>query len=68
MTVNVGGIDRVLRIVGGLALMSLFFLLQGEARAWSLAGVVMLFTGVSGFCPLYKVIGINTCSSNRGNA
>jgi hypothetical protein len=67
MTVNVGGMDRVLRIVGGLALMALFFLLQGDARAWSLVGVVMLFTGLSGFCPLYRLIGINTCSSSQGN-
>jgi hypothetical protein len=68
MTVNVGGMDRVLRIAGGLALMALFFLLQGNARAWSLVGVVMLFTGLSGFCPLYRLIGINTCSSSKGNA
>jgi hypothetical protein len=63
MTVNVGGIDRVLRIVVGIALLSLFFLAQGNARAWSLAGLVMLFTGVSGFCPLYRLVGINTCKT-----
>ena len=63
MTVNVGGIDRVLRIVVGIALLSLFFLAQGNARAWSLAGVVMLFTGISGTCPVYKLMGINTCKT-----
>jgi hypothetical protein len=63
MTVNVGGIDRVLRIVVGIGLLSLFFLAQGNVRAWSLVGLVMLFTGVSGFCPLYRLVGINTCKT-----
>jgi hypothetical protein len=66
MTVNVGGIDRALRIVVGLALLSLFFVLQGNARSWGLLGVVALFTGISGFCPLYKLIGVNTCTTNKG--
>jgi hypothetical protein len=64
MTVNVGGIDRVLRMAVGLALMSLFFVAQGNARAWSLVGLVVLFTGISGFCPLYKLTGINTCKTS----
>jgi hypothetical protein len=63
MTVNVGGIDRVLRIIVGVALLSLFFLAQGNARAWSLVGLVVLFTGISGFCPLYRLVGINTCKT-----
>jgi hypothetical protein len=61
MTVNVGGMDRVLRLIVGVALLSLFFVAEGNARAWSLAGVVLLFTSVSGFCPMYKLVGINTC-------
>lgn len=52
MKTNVGTVDRALRIVGGLALLSLFFFLEGPARSWSLVGLVMLGTGLSGFCPL----------------
>ena len=46
MTVNVGGIDRILRIVAGLAVLSLFFVLEGNARYWALLGFVPLFTGL----------------------
>jgi hypothetical protein len=62
---NVGGADRWLRIIVGLALMSLYFLLEGPARAWSLAGLVLLVTGVSRFCLLYTVFGINTNSTGK---
>lgn len=61
MTPNVGGLDKVIRIVLGLGLLSLLFLLQGPARWWGLAGVVLLLTGFVGFCPLYPLVGINTC-------
>ncbi len=44
MNVNVGGIDRTLRIVAGLAVLSLFFVLEGNARYWALVGFVPLFT------------------------
>lgn len=68
MTVNVGGFDKLLRVVVGLALMSLFFLAQGNTRAWSLVGLVILVTGVSGFCPLYKLLGISTSTTSSGKA
>jgi hypothetical protein len=66
MTANVGGIDRTLRIVVGIALVAMFFVLEGPARSVGLVGLVALFTGVSGFCPLYKLIGINTCTMGKG--
>ena len=66
MTANVGGIDKVLRLVIGVALISLFFVAEGNVRAWSLLGVVLLVTGASGFCPLYKLVGINTCKTAQG--
>ncbi len=68
MTKNVGGIDRIVRIVLGLALMSLYFLSEGNTRAWSLAGLVILFTGLSGFCGLYKLLGISTCAPSKTQA
>jgi hypothetical protein len=68
MKVNVGGIDRLLRIVAGLALLSLFFVLQGNARYWGLLGLVFLVTGVVRFCPAYTLLGVNTCPKDQGKA
>jgi hypothetical protein len=65
MKTNVGTIDKVLRIVVGLALLSLFFVLEGQARWWSLVGLVPLLTGVFGICPLYSLLGISTCPMDR---
>jgi hypothetical protein len=61
MEANVGGADRVLRIVVGIALLSLFFLLEGNARWWGLVGVVLLATGLLRWCPAYLPFGIKTC-------
>ncbi len=62
MTANVGGIDRILRIVAGIAILSLFFVLEGNARYWALIGIVPILTGTFRFCPVYPILGINTCS------
>ncbi len=61
MFANEGTADRVLRAIVGLAVLSLFFLLDGNARYWSLLGLVPLLTGLVGYCPLYTLLGINTC-------
>lgn len=58
---NVGTADRVIRIVVGLALLSLVFV--GPKTLWGLIGLVPLLTGAISFCPAYKLIGIKTCSS-----
>ena len=68
MKVNVGGIDKVLRIVVGLAVLSLLFFLEGNARWWGLVGLVPLFTGLFGVCPVYSLLGLNTCPANRRTA
>lgn len=65
MKSNVGGIDRVLRIVAGLALIGLT--LAGTIGAWGWLGLVPLGTALVGFCPLYPMLGINTCSSKKVN-
>jgi len=65
MAANVGGIDRVLRIVVGIALLSLFFILDGNARYWGLIGLVPLFTGLFRFCPAYTLLGVNTCPMKK---
>lgn len=61
MNANVGGVDRAFRVVAGLALLSLVFLLEGSARWWGLVGLVPLATGLMRFCPLYGLVGLNTC-------
>lgn len=59
MTANVGGIDRILRIVAGLALIALAA--TGLVGAWGFLGVIVLATGVFSFCGAYTILGINTC-------
>ncbi len=59
MKKNVGGIDRVLRIVAGLALIALAA--TGLIGPWGWLGVIVLATGVFSFCGAYTLIGMNTC-------
>lgn len=59
MTKNVGGIDRTLRIGGGLILIALAA--TGTVGAWGYLGVVPLLTGLVGWCPPYALLGLNTC-------
>jgi hypothetical protein len=68
MIANVGGIDRILRIVVGIAVLSLFFVLEGNARYWALIGIVPILTGTFRFCPAYLPFGISTCSTKSGKA
>ncbi len=66
MKANVGGIDKVLRIVVGLAVLSLVFVLPEPSRWWGLVGLVPLLTGFMNFCPLYSILGLNTCPVQGG--
>lgn len=59
MTRNVGGIDRLLRVVAGLVLVGLA--LMGTIGWWGFIGIVPLVTAAAGYCPLYSLIGMNTC-------
>lgn len=65
MTKNVGTIDRMLRIVAGLVLLSLLFILEGEAKWFGLIGIVPLATAAMSWCPLYTLLGFRTCPANR---
>lgn len=56
---NVGGIDRVLRILAGLVLLGLA--VTGTIGAWGYIGLVPLATGLMGTCPLYSLFGFSTC-------
>lgn len=64
---NVGGIDRILRIVVGLALIAGFFLNTEASLRWLyLLGIVPLATGLLSTCPLYSLLGLSTCPVKRG--
>ena len=65
MEVNVGGVDRTVRIVLGIVLLSLVFVLEGNARWWGLIGIVPIATGLLRWCPAYLPFGIKTCSTRR---
>lgn len=56
--VNVGSIERAIRIVLGLALLALVFV--GPQSLWGLVGVIPLFTGIAGYCPLYALADFST--------
>jgi hypothetical protein len=68
MKANVGGIDRVLRVLVGIGLLALVFVLEGDARWWGLVGIVPLATGLARFCPAYTLFGLNTCPLERKGA
>jgi hypothetical protein len=63
MKTNEGNLDRVLRVVAGLVLIGLAA--TGKVGLWGYIGVVPLLTGAVGFCPLYTVLGLNTCPVRR---
>jgi hypothetical protein len=59
VTQNVGNIDRILRLVAGLVLLSLIFI--GPKTWWGLVGIVPLATAFMRTCPAYSILGVNTC-------
>lgn len=60
MVKNEGNIDRILRVIVGLALLSIVFV--GPQTLWGLIGIVPLVTGLIGTCPIYSILGIRTCA------
>ena len=60
MAQNVGGIDKWLRIAVGIVLIGLG--LSGPVGWWGAIGLVPLLTGLAGNCPLYSLVGVNTCT------
>ena len=63
MTSNVGGLDRILRIVAGLILIALVFV--GPKSVWGWVGIVPLLTGLIGWCPPYAIFGFSTCATKK---
>ena len=63
MKSNVGGIDKILRIVVGLALVA--WALVGGGPVWAWIGVVPLATGLFSWCPFYPLLGMSTCPTKK---
>ena len=61
MKANVGSIDKTLRFLAAIVLFSMFFVLEGYARYIALFGLVPLSTALLSWCPLYTLLGVNTC-------
>lgn len=63
LTRNEHSIERVLRIVIGLTLLSLVFV--GPHSLWGLVGLLPLVTGLVGSCPAYSLLGVSTCRTGQ---
>ena len=61
MKKNIGSLDKIIRIIIGIALISLVFI--GPKTYWGLVGLIPLVTALIGFCPLYPIIGLSTCKT-----
>jgi membrane protein implicated in regulation of membrane protease activity len=61
MKKNIGGAERIVRIIAGLAILSLAFV--GPQSVWAYLGIVPLATGVIGWCPPYALFGFSTCKN-----
>jgi hypothetical protein len=59
MQKNIGSIDKVIRTLAGLVLLSLVFI--GPQSAWGWIGAPVILIALFGFCPLYKILGISSC-------
>ena len=62
MKANVGGADKVIRIIVGIVLISLVFV--GPKTQWGWIGLIPLLTGLFSICPLYSIIGLSTCKKD----
>lgn len=63
MKCNSSGIERSLRVLAGLVLITLA--VTGTVGMWGWIGVIPLLTGIVGFCPAYTLFGMNTCGASK---
>lgn len=59
MKTNLGSIERVMRALVGLSLLTIVFV--GPRSLWGLVGLGSIVTGLVGFCPFYRLVGVSTC-------
>jgi hypothetical protein len=65
MIINEGKTDRTLRIIVGILVLGLALVLEGNMRWLALIGLVPLATGILGNCPVYSLLGMNTCRAEK---
>ena len=65
MTKNIGAADRGVRLGLAVVLLALLFLMEGPLRWIGLVGFIFLLTAVVNWCPIYAMLGMQTCASNR---
>lgn len=65
MKKNEGSLDRLIRFIIGLIILSLWFFLGGATKYWALLGLIPLLTSLLGWCPLYALFGINTLGKKK---
>ena len=58
---NIGSVERIIRIIAGIAVISLAFV--GPKSAWAYLGIIPLATGLIGWCPPYALFGFSTCKA-----
>lgn len=63
MKLNEGLADRILRVVAGAGILSLAWI--GPKTPWAYFGLVPLVTGLVGICPVYALLGLNSCGRRR---
>lgn len=61
MKANEGSLERIIRLILGIIVLSLWFVLQGNLKYLAFIGLIPLITAILGWCPLYSIFGINTC-------
>jgi hypothetical protein len=67
MNVNVGSADKIIRIIIGIALLSMLLWVPGNAKYWGLIGIIPIVTALMGWCPAYAIFGIKTCPAKGGH-
>lgn len=63
MKQNIHNIERIIRVLAGIALVSMAFV--GPANLWFLLGAIPLLTGLLGWCPPYAMLGVSTCNIGK---
>ncbi len=61
MKKNIGGVERIIRFIAGVGVLSLAFV--GPQSPWGYLGIILIATGLVGWCPPYALLGINTCKN-----
>jgi hypothetical protein len=62
---NIGNVDRMIRIILGLVILSLLIFLNGNLRYLGLIGLIPLITGIAGYCPIYTLFKISTNKTKK---